>query len=355
VTCPRCRTPYTLLDTQLGKPVRCSNCQEVFRAPTAVRPTPPEARVAPQGPPPRRERSAYPVAAVAGVVLAVCVGAGLGGGLAYWVLARQAPAQVARDGQQAAVADKRPPEPAVALAPSPATTREEPAADPPGAAPAPDQQPAEAGKDGAPEPAVPPLRPPTVPAEPPAPDPPAATPAPEKPAPEKSAPPPAPPPGTRARPAPPTRPAPGETKTSPRLTTAKEWYSPREADFRPEYNRDAANRELEPWPEYWSWITQFYRGNLLSRGWTAEGRGLIERVRSEQTRGELRAMLNDLGRKVAAEWAKHKSVRKINTGDLLTSGQRLQAAKRRDDGSGRAIREAIAATATEVEDKLAGR
>ena len=52
---------------------------------------------------------------------------------------------------------------------------------------------------------------------------------------------------------------------------AKEWYSPREADFRPEYDRDAANQAKESWDEYWSWVKTFYQGAFLSPGWTSQG------------------------------------------------------------------------------------
>lgn len=133
---------------------------------------------------------------------------------------------------------------------------------------------------------------------------------------------------------------------------AREWYSPREADFRPEYDRDAANQVKESWPEYWSWIKAFYQGNLLSQGWTAQGTTTISGVRPEMARDELRAELNELGRRVAAEWAKDNAVRKIDTAALRVLGGRITKATRRDDGSGQTIQEELKAIRAEVDAKL---
>jgi hypothetical protein len=135
----------------------------------------------------------------------------------------------------------------------------------------------------------------------------------------------------------------------------KDWYSPDERDFRPEYNRDAANQAKQSWDKYWSWIGTYYDGNLLSSGWTKESQDLLKGVKSEPTRDELRASLNHLGRRLAAEWAKDNGVRKIDTSALKDFGERLQKAKERDDGNGQALREAIEAVRADVETKLKGR
>jgi hypothetical protein len=138
-------------------------------------------------------------------------------------------------------------------------------------------------------------------------------------------------------------------------TLAKEWYSPREADFRPEYDRDAANQARESWSEYWSWVKTFYQGNLFSPGWTAEGTASLQGVRSEKAREELRSDLNELGRRVAAEWSKDNGVRKIDTAALRVLGGRITKAAKRDDGSGRAIEEELQTIRAEVEARLSGR
>ena len=133
---------------------------------------------------------------------------------------------------------------------------------------------------------------------------------------------------------------------------AKEWYSPREADFRPEYDRDVANQARESWSEYWSWVKTFYQGSFLSTGWTGQGKATLKGVRSEKTRDELRSDLNDLGRRIAAEWSKDNGVRKIDTAALQTLGGRIAKATQRDDGSGQAIQKELKAIKTEVDDKL---
>jgi hypothetical protein len=134
---------------------------------------------------------------------------------------------------------------------------------------------------------------------------------------------------------------------------AKEWYSPREADFRPEYDRDAANQAKETWDEYWSWVQTFYQGNFLSSGWTGQGKVTLNGVRSEKARDELRSDLNELGRRVAAEWSKDNAVRKIDTAALRVLGGRITKATQRDDGSGRAIQEELQAIRAEADAKLA--
>jgi hypothetical protein len=142
-----------------------------------------------------------------------------------------------------------------------------------------------------------------------------------------------------------------KTKTH---ASATEWYSPREADFRPEYDRDAANQARESWGEYWSWVQTFYQGNFLSPGWTSQGTATLRGVRSEKTRDELRSDLNELGRRVAAEWSKDNGVRKIDTAALRALGGRITKASQRDDGSGQAIQEELKAIRGEVDAKLAG-
>jgi hypothetical protein len=146
-----------------------------------------------------------------------------------------------------------------------------------------------------------------------------------------------------------------EPKKDPPPATAGDWYAPKEADFRPEYDRDTANQAKESWQEYWSWVNKFYEGDFFTQGWTKQGKGLLEVVRSERTRDELRATLNDLGRRVAAEWSKDNGVRKIDTANLLQFGRQLQIARQRDDGSGSSIRAAVDKIRSQVDAKLGGR
>lgn len=136
---------------------------------------------------------------------------------------------------------------------------------------------------------------------------------------------------------------------------ATELYSPKEEDFRAEYERDTANQGRESWRDYWYWVGKFYGGNFGVRGWTAQSKDLLAAVKSDDARDELRATLNDLGRRVAAEWSKDNGIRKIDTGDLQTYGRRLQQAKARDDGSGRALKAALDALRSDIDAKLGRR
>jgi hypothetical protein len=78
-------------------------------------------------------------------------------------------------------------------------------------------------------------------------------------------------------------------------------------------------------------------------------------VGSETARDELRSDLNELGRRIAAEWSKDNGVRKIDTAALRVLGGRITKAAKRDDGSGRAIQEELQAIRAEVDARLSGR
>jgi hypothetical protein len=80
---------------------------------------------------------------------------------------------------------------------------------------------------------------------------------------------------------------------------------------------------------------------------------LVKVVHAGPARNQLREALNDLGRRIAAEWAKDNSVRKITTADLGAFGERFREAREREDGSGRELQAATAAIRAEVEAKLA--
>jgi hypothetical protein len=132
---------------------------------------------------------------------------------------------------------------------------------------------------------------------------------------------------------------------------AKTLYTPVEADFRPTYDADKKNQRVQPWREYWSWVSQYYRGNLFSQGWTRECTFLLSAVKNAKTRDELRGMLNALGKRMAAEWSKDNNVRKIDTRELQSIGRRFLEARRKDNGSGKVIRELIETLWDEVQKK----
>jgi hypothetical protein len=132
----------------------------------------------------------------------------------------------------------------------------------------------------------------------------------------------------------------------------REWYTPLASDFRPEYESDVVNKSRQTWDQYWSWVKVYYAGNLLHDGWTNQAKETLQAIRSETLRDSLQADLNGLGRRLAAEWAKDNSCRKIDTAALRSFGLRLKQAQKKDDGSGEMVRETVQALRTEIEAKL---
>jgi hypothetical protein len=132
----------------------------------------------------------------------------------------------------------------------------------------------------------------------------------------------------------------------------KQLYTPSPDDFRPIYEKDKANKSRQDWDEYYSWVKTFYTGNILEAGWTKRAMSVLEALKSEEIRDQVRATLNELSRQIAAEWSKDNDVRKINNSDLTSLGSRLLRAKSKDDGSGGVIRRELDAILSEVESKL---
>lgn len=93
---------------------------------------------------------------------------------------------------------------------------------------------------------------------------------------------------------------------------------------------DAANAEVQARDDYLEWVQRFYAGNNLVPGWT----GMTEQLRTrlEPPRWPpLAARLQELGARIAAEWAKDNSVRRINTRCAAVWRDALQEALVRDD------------------------
>jgi hypothetical protein len=130
------------------------------------------------------------------------------------------------------------------------------------------------------------------------------------------------------------------------------WYSPQEADFRPVYKRDQANKTVQSWGEYWGWVQTFYAGNWLSSGWTSDCKNIIAGVKLVSKYKELQSLLNPLGRKIAGEWAKDNDVRKIDTEDLQRWGDQMRSAKAKDAGTGDELKRVILTIQSEVNKKV---
>jgi hypothetical protein len=111
-------------------------------------------------------------------------------------------------------------------------------------------------------------------------------------------------------------------------------YTPIEADVLSAYHSDPANKKVQTWEQYWGWVQTFYRGNILSEGWTKFSQVTLDAVKSEAERLPVKKTLNELGKIISQEWAKDASVRKINTTDLRRWNETISAARRVDGGSG---------------------
>ena len=118
---------------------------------------------------------------------------------------------------------------------------------------------------------------------------------------------------------------------------------PDDAELFAAYQGDCSNQKVQSWGQYRGWVQTFYRGNLMSEGWTKFGHVTASSVKSAEARQAITAQINDLGRIIGLEWAKDSSVRKITTTELRRWNDVMAAARQSDDGSGQRIIEALRA------------
>ncbi|HLE96178.1 MAG TPA: hypothetical protein VI997_02305 [Candidatus Thermoplasmatota archaeon] len=111
-----------------------------------------------------------------------------------------------------------------------------------------------------------------------------------------------------------------------------------DAPFRAAYERDATNRAKQAWDEYAKWIRTFYEGKAFPPvpGWTKRERDILAAL-PDAARPQAARLLDELGRRMAAEWAKDNAVRKVSTGDLQAWGSALEKAARGDADGARTI------------------
>lgn len=107
-----------------------------------------------------------------------------------------------------------------------------------------------------------------------------------------------------------------------------EWLPelPDRAFFEAVYSADAANQLLQTREEYLGWIKSFYTGTLLyPTGWF----DVQERVLATSAPENVDALgpqIEEMGRLIAAEWAKENSARAIDNRLLALWGATLQSA-----------------------------
>jgi hypothetical protein len=118
-------------------------------------------------------------------------------------------------------------------------------------------------------------------------------------------------------------------------------YTPVQSEILVEYHRDSNNKKVQTWRQYWSWVQTFYKGNLVSAGWARFSEVTLEAVKSDEGRRQVVQQLNEVGKLIGREWAKDGAIRKISTADLRRWNDAINDARRRDNGSGQRILDAI--------------
>lgn len=115
-----------------------------------------------------------------------------------------------------------------------------------------------------------------------------------------------------------------------------------EAFFRKAYGADAANAAKQTWEQYWGWVKAFYEGKRFPpvAGWNAREKDLSGRLKGD-AREKVLARTGDVGARIAAEWAKDNSVRRVGTDDLQGYGSTLERAAKSDAGDGAALLAAL--------------
>ena len=93
------------------------------------------------------------------------------------------------------------------------------------------------------------------------------------------------------------------------------------------------------------WFKTFYEGNLLADGWYEITDYLLSRTPEAERAAQKRA-LDDLGRKIALEWARPNEVRKVDTDMLRDWGGLLKKTARQNPQQ---LAQVIAAIDQEVE------
>lgn len=76
------------------------------------------------------------------------------------------------------------------------------------------------------------------------------------------------------------------------------------------------------------WLEKFYNGTFYADGWNDISKSILSKT-PQHARETLAVLLEDLGFKIGAEWAKENDVRKIDTSMLKTWGDDLQKAAKK--------------------------
>jgi len=121
--------------------------------------------------------------------------------------------------------------------------------------------------------------------------------------------------------------------------------------FKTKYKEDSDNQKKQSWDEYWNWIKRFYKGTFLTSGWFEERNNLLKNL-NENVQTKIKNRLDELGKSIAAEWAKDNNIRKIDTTNVKIWAKKLRGAKKNDRRDGKELGKAIYEIETEINLKL---
>lgn len=101
--------------------------------------------------------------------------------------------------------------------------------------------------------------------------------------------------------------------------------------FKQSFEADKKNQNAQTWSDYWEWVNKFYDGNFMADGWRKQTEEALKGT-SGEAREKLSQKLDDLGRKICAEWAKDNTVRKLTSDDLKVLGQKMKTGIKNPNG-----------------------
>jgi len=132
----------------------------------------------------------------------------------------------------------------------------------------------------------------------------------------------------------------------------------KEDAFRKKYVADKENQKKQTWKEYWDWIKVFYNGRSflgveVVPGWLDKVEDLLQGL-PDRVRKEMEKKFDELGEKIAGEWAKDNDVRSIDTDDLKEWNKKMEEAKNKDKGDGKELNKALDKMIEVVDEKLRG-
>ena len=130
-------------------------------------------------------------------------------------------------------------------------------------------------------------------------------------------------------------------------------FSSWEPRFRTAWQSDACVQGRQEWGDYYNWVRTFYY--QPGEGWFGVSETITAKVTKASVRSKIASELNTLGIRVAAEWSKDNSCRRIDTFGpigIQRLAAQLQAGAAADAGDGASILSSIRSVRAEVDTAL---